>query len=138
MFMHEQIISSQKIKRTWFLGMSQFRFRLVARFIRASPVYILLWSYFFLSFPPQNVRIDSSFPAEYFELQESSLNGSYHRVKALKAGLTLIDGTLSSVVDEVSCSKKYFFEDSVCSRNLLLTLSTSSPLYSERQTWFVS
>lgn len=47
-----------------------------------------------------NVRIDSSFPAEYFELQESSLNGSYHRVKALKGGLTLIDGTLSSVVDE--------------------------------------
>ncbi|XP_070695859.1 nuclear pore membrane glycoprotein 210 isoform X2 [Pempheris klunzingeri] len=47
-----------------------------------------------------NVRIVTGFPAEYFELQESSLNGSYHRVKALKEGLTLIDATLSAVVDE--------------------------------------
>ncbi|XP_035513048.1 nuclear pore membrane glycoprotein 210 isoform X2 [Morone saxatilis] len=47
-----------------------------------------------------NVRIDTGFPAEYFELLESSLNGSYHRVKALKEGLTLIDATLSAVVDE--------------------------------------
>lgn len=50
----------------------------------------------------QNVRIDTGFPAEYFEVHESSLNGSYHRVKALKEGLTLIDATLSAVVDEVS------------------------------------
>lgn len=49
----------------------------------------------------QNVRIDTGFPAEYFELLESSLNGSYHRVKALKEGLTLIDATLRAVVDEV-------------------------------------
>ncbi|KAM9350611.1 nuclear pore membrane glycoprotein 210 [Symphorus nematophorus] len=47
-----------------------------------------------------NVRIDTVFPAEYFEVQESSLNGSYHRVKVLKEGLTLIDATLSAVVDE--------------------------------------
>lgn len=50
----------------------------------------------------QNVRIDSGFPSEYFELQESSLNGSYHRVKASKDGLTLIDASLSAVVDDVS------------------------------------
>lgn len=50
----------------------------------------------------QNVRIDTGFPLEYFELQESSQNGSYHRVKALKAGLTLIDASLSAVVDDVS------------------------------------
>lgn len=50
----------------------------------------------------QNVRINTAFPAEYFEVKESSLNGSYHRVKALKEGLTLIDATLSAVVDEVS------------------------------------
>lgn len=57
----------------------------------------------FFFFPPsQNVRIDTGFPAEYFELKESSLNGSYHRVRALKGGLTLIDATLNSVVDEVS------------------------------------
>lgn len=30
------------------------------------------------------------------------MNGSYHRVKALKEGLTLIDATLSAIVDEVS------------------------------------
>lgn len=63
----------------------------------------------------QNVRIGTVFPAEYFELQESSVNGSYHRVKALKEGLTLIDATLSAVVDEVSvigtvtlCMSLYF------------------------------
>uniref|UniRef100_A0A8C9X127 Nucleoporin 210 n=1 Tax=Sander lucioperca TaxID=283035 RepID=A0A8C9X127_SANLU len=47
-----------------------------------------------------NVRIGTVFPLEYFELLESSLNGSYHRVKALKEGLTLIDATLRAVVDE--------------------------------------
>ncbi|XP_075955942.1 nuclear pore membrane glycoprotein 210 isoform X1 [Anarhichas minor] len=47
-----------------------------------------------------NVRIDTGFPSEYLELLESSVNGSYHRVKALKEGLTLIDATLKAVVDE--------------------------------------
>ncbi|KAM9856209.1 nuclear pore membrane glycoprotein 210 [Aulostomus maculatus] len=47
-----------------------------------------------------NVRIDTGFPTEYFEILESSLNGSYHHVKALKEGLTLIDATLRAVVDE--------------------------------------
>ncbi|XP_044066781.1 nuclear pore membrane glycoprotein 210 isoform X1 [Siniperca chuatsi] len=47
-----------------------------------------------------NVRIGTGFPAEYFELLESSPNGSYHRVKALQEGLTLIDATLRAVVDE--------------------------------------
>lgn len=65
-------------------------------------------SFFFSRLFSQNVRIDSSFPAEYFEVKESSVNGSYHRVKALKSGLALIDGTLRAVVDEVSCSHMYF------------------------------
>ncbi|XP_053281143.1 nuclear pore membrane glycoprotein 210 isoform X2 [Pleuronectes platessa] len=47
-----------------------------------------------------NVRIVTDFPSEYFELLDSSLNGSYHHVRALKEGLTLIDATLKSVVDE--------------------------------------
>ncbi|KAM7404954.1 hypothetical protein PAMP_012253 [Pampus punctatissimus] len=47
-----------------------------------------------------NVRVGTGFPVEYFEVLESSLNGSYHRVKALKEGLTLIDATLRTVVDE--------------------------------------
>ncbi|XP_034551492.1 nuclear pore membrane glycoprotein 210 isoform X2 [Notolabrus celidotus] len=46
-----------------------------------------------------NVRINTVFPVEYFELHHSSLNGSYHRVKALKEGLTVIDATLTAVVD---------------------------------------
>ena len=50
----------------------------------------------------QNVRIDTVFPAEYFEVQQSSLNGSYHHVRALKEGLTIIGATLRAVVDEVS------------------------------------
>ncbi|XP_026223610.1 nuclear pore membrane glycoprotein 210 isoform X2 [Anabas testudineus] len=47
-----------------------------------------------------NVRIGTVFPVEYFDVLESSLNGSYHRVKALKDGLTLIDATLKAVVHE--------------------------------------
>uniref|UniRef100_A0AAR2LXC3 BIG2 domain-containing protein n=1 Tax=Pygocentrus nattereri TaxID=42514 RepID=A0AAR2LXC3_PYGNA len=46
-----------------------------------------------------NIRIETTFPKEFFEVLESSLNGSYHRVKALKHGQTIIDGTLKSVVD---------------------------------------
>ncbi|KAL7865087.1 hypothetical protein AOLI_G00165070 [Acnodon oligacanthus] len=46
-----------------------------------------------------NVRIEAKFPKEFFEILESSQNGSYHRVKALKHGQTIIDGTLKSVVD---------------------------------------
>ncbi|XP_072305024.1 nuclear pore membrane glycoprotein 210 [Eucyclogobius newberryi] len=44
------------------------------------------------------VRIDTVFPASYFETLDSSLNGSYHRVKALNEGLTLFDATLTAVV----------------------------------------
>uniref|UniRef100_A0A3B5BEP0 Nucleoporin 210 n=1 Tax=Stegastes partitus TaxID=144197 RepID=A0A3B5BEP0_9TELE len=47
-----------------------------------------------------NVRIGTNFPVEYFEVLGSSLNGSYHHVRALKDGLTLIDATLKAVVDE--------------------------------------
>lgn len=50
----------------------------------------------------QNVRIGTVFPVEYFKVLESSLNGSYHRVRALKDGLTLIDATLNAVVAKVS------------------------------------
>uniref|UniRef100_A0A673Z9C5 Nucleoporin 210 n=1 Tax=Salmo trutta TaxID=8032 RepID=A0A673Z9C5_SALTR len=53
-----------------------------------------------------NIRIEAAFPEEYFEILESSLNGSYHRVKALKNGLTLIEAVLKSVVDQVSFKLK--------------------------------
>ncbi|XP_054647663.1 nuclear pore membrane glycoprotein 210 isoform X2 [Dunckerocampus dactyliophorus] len=47
-----------------------------------------------------NIRIDSVFPLEHFEILHSSLNGSFHHVRALKEGLTLFDATLRAVVDE--------------------------------------
>uniref|UniRef100_A0A672IUC1 BIG2 domain-containing protein n=1 Tax=Salarias fasciatus TaxID=181472 RepID=A0A672IUC1_SALFA len=48
-----------------------------------------------------NVRIGTEFPAEYFEVLESSTNGSYHHVRALKEGLTVIEASLRAVVDQV-------------------------------------
>ncbi|RVE70662.1 hypothetical protein OJAV_G00067530 [Oryzias javanicus] len=47
-----------------------------------------------------NVRISTVFAAEYFEVLHSSKNGSYHYVRALKDGLTLIDATLRAVEDD--------------------------------------
>uniref|UniRef100_A0A673IRM6 Nuclear pore membrane glycoprotein 210-like n=1 Tax=Sinocyclocheilus rhinocerous TaxID=307959 RepID=A0A673IRM6_9TELE len=47
-----------------------------------------------------NIRIETMFPTEYFEVLHSSVNGSYHHVKALKRGQTIIDGTLEAVVDQ--------------------------------------
>ncbi|XP_060793096.1 nuclear pore membrane glycoprotein 210 [Neoarius graeffei] len=47
-----------------------------------------------------NVRIEPTFPKEFFEVLESSLNGSHHRVKAVKNGQTVIEGTLRAVVDQ--------------------------------------
>ncbi|XP_053325422.1 nuclear pore membrane glycoprotein 210 [Spea bombifrons] len=47
-----------------------------------------------------NMRIEAILPEEYFELLESSLNGSYHRVKARKSGQTVIDAALTCMVDQ--------------------------------------
>ncbi|NWX09478.1 PO210 protein, partial [Caloenas nicobarica] len=46
-----------------------------------------------------NIRIDAKLSEEYFEVLKSSLNGSYHYVKAIKKGQTIIDAALTSVVD---------------------------------------
>eukprot|EP00079_Xenopus_tropicalis_P032145 XP_017945916.1 PREDICTED: nuclear pore membrane glycoprotein 210 [Xenopus tropicalis] len=47
-----------------------------------------------------NIRIEAKIPKEYFEVLETSLNGSYHRVKALKSGQTIIDAALTCMVDQ--------------------------------------
>uniref|UniRef100_A0A803Y1L6 Nucleoporin 210 n=1 Tax=Meleagris gallopavo TaxID=9103 RepID=A0A803Y1L6_MELGA len=47
-----------------------------------------------------NIRINTKLSEEYFEVLKSSLNGSYHYVKAIKKGQTIIDAALTSVVDE--------------------------------------
>ncbi|XP_072277334.1 nuclear pore membrane glycoprotein 210 [Pyxicephalus adspersus] len=48
----------------------------------------------------ENIRIEAQIPNEYFEVLESSLNGSYHYVKTLKSGQTIIDAALRCMVDE--------------------------------------
>ncbi|NXA45266.1 PO210 protein, partial [Nothocercus julius] len=47
-----------------------------------------------------NIRIDTKLSKEYFEVLKSSLNGSYHYVKTIKKGQTIIDAALTSVVDQ--------------------------------------
>uniref|UniRef100_A0A8C3UCH4 Nucleoporin 210 n=1 Tax=Catharus ustulatus TaxID=91951 RepID=A0A8C3UCH4_CATUS len=47
-----------------------------------------------------NIRITTQLSKEYFEVLQSSLNGSYHHVMAVKAGQTMIDAALTSVVDQ--------------------------------------
>uniref|UniRef100_A0A8C0JD59 Nucleoporin 210 n=1 Tax=Chelonoidis abingdonii TaxID=106734 RepID=A0A8C0JD59_CHEAB len=53
-----------------------------------------------------NIRINTELSEEYFEILKSSLNGSYHYVKAIKKGQTIIDAALTSVVDQVCLTKK--------------------------------
>uniref|UniRef100_A0A8C3NWH2 Nucleoporin 210 n=1 Tax=Cyanoderma ruficeps TaxID=181631 RepID=A0A8C3NWH2_9PASS len=48
-----------------------------------------------------NIRITTELSREHFEVLQSSLNGSYHYVMAVKAGQTTIDAALTSVVDQV-------------------------------------
>ncbi|NWS71177.1 PO210 protein, partial [Crotophaga sulcirostris] len=47
-----------------------------------------------------NIRINTKLSKEYFEVLKSSLNGSYHYVRAIKKGQTVIDAALTSVVDQ--------------------------------------
>ncbi|KAG2470444.1 PO210 protein, partial [Polypterus senegalus] len=47
-----------------------------------------------------NIHIEAEIPNEYFQILKSSLNGSYHHVKALKKGQVVIEGALTSVVDQ--------------------------------------
>ncbi|XP_066051848.1 nuclear pore membrane glycoprotein 210 isoform X2 [Chamaea fasciata] len=47
-----------------------------------------------------NIRITTELSREHFEVLQSSLNGSYHHVRAVKAGQTTIDAALTSVVDQ--------------------------------------
>ncbi|XP_018095905.1 nuclear pore membrane glycoprotein 210 [Xenopus laevis] len=47
-----------------------------------------------------NIRIEAKIPKDYFEVLETSLNGSYHKVKAIKSGQTIIDAALTCMVDQ--------------------------------------
>uniref|UniRef100_A0A2K6BJS9 Nucleoporin 210 like n=1 Tax=Macaca nemestrina TaxID=9545 RepID=A0A2K6BJS9_MACNE len=45
-----------------------------------------------------NLRITHNFPKEYFEEQLTTVNGSYHIVKALKDGVVVISASLTSII----------------------------------------
>ncbi|XP_061474146.1 nuclear pore membrane glycoprotein 210 isoform X2 [Rhineura floridana] len=48
----------------------------------------------------ENLRIDMYLSKEYFKVLWSSLNGSYHHVKAIKEGHIVISASLTSIVDQ--------------------------------------
>ncbi|XP_073077311.1 nuclear pore membrane glycoprotein 210-like isoform X4 [Manis javanica] len=45
-----------------------------------------------------NLRIMCQFPTEYFEEQLTTMNGSYHVVKAVKDGVVVINASLNSII----------------------------------------
>ncbi|XP_007948814.1 nuclear pore membrane glycoprotein 210 [Orycteropus afer afer] len=47
-----------------------------------------------------NIRIETMFPPDFFEVLSSSRNGSYHHIRAIKRGQTTISAALTSVVDQ--------------------------------------
>ena len=51
----------------------------------------------------QNIRIKADFAGEYFEVLHSTVNGTYHHIRALQSGLTEIEAALVSIVKPVSC-----------------------------------
>ncbi|BFZ03901.1 hypothetical protein BsWGS_06940 [Bradybaena similaris] len=51
-------------------------------------------------YPSDNVRVVGDFPAQYLQVLYSSINGTYHRVRALLKGETTIDGLLASIVGD--------------------------------------
>ena len=62
--------------------------------------------YFWADF--QNLRIMYQFLREYFEEQLTTVNGSYHVVKALKDGVVLINASLTSIVYQVGIKRTFF------------------------------
>ncbi|KAH9518820.1 hypothetical protein Btru_006348 [Bulinus truncatus] len=50
-------------------------------------------------YPSDNVRVEAEFDSKYLKVLFSSVNGTYHKVRALLKGDTIIDGTLVSVID---------------------------------------
>ncbi|XP_069933786.1 nuclear pore membrane glycoprotein 210-like isoform X3 [Oryctolagus cuniculus] len=56
-----------------------------------------------------NLRITYDFPKEYFEEQLTSVNGSYHVVKALKNGVVVINASLTSIISQTKDIKPVKF-----------------------------
>ena len=58
----------------------------------------------------QNIRIRADFAEEYFKVLHSTVNGTYHYVRALKSGLTEIEATLVAIVKPVRAQFLLFFQ----------------------------
>ncbi|XP_049736545.1 nuclear pore membrane glycoprotein 210-like [Elephas maximus indicus] len=56
-----------------------------------------------------NLRITHEFPKEYFEEQLTTVNGSYHIVKALKDGVVVINASLTSIIYQSKSSQPIGF-----------------------------
>lgn len=58
----------------------------------------------------QNLRIMCQFLREYFEEQLTTVNGSYHVVKAVKSGVVVINASLTSIIYQVGIQRLKTFE----------------------------
>ena len=77
-----------------------------------SPIKFLWWNLKYSTLPtchqvwsllvPQNIRIDTIFQDEYFEVLKSTVNGSHHYVRTKQSGITEINAALVAVVRPVS------------------------------------
>lgn len=56
----------------------------------------------------QNLRIMYQFLRDYFEEQLTTVNGSYHVVKALKSGVVVINASLTSIIHQVGIKRTVF------------------------------
>ncbi|XP_006861549.1 PREDICTED: nuclear pore membrane glycoprotein 210-like isoform X2 [Chrysochloris asiatica] len=56
-----------------------------------------------------NLRITHEFPKEYFEEQLTTVNGSYHVVKALKDGVAVVNASLTSIISQSKSSQPIGF-----------------------------
>lgn len=59
----------------------------------------------------QNVRLKTDFVSKHFDVISSSINGSYHVVRAKSPGHTNINSLLRAVIKKV----RYYVESSICS-----------------------
>ncbi|XP_052692934.1 nuclear pore membrane glycoprotein 210-like [Crassostrea angulata] len=51
-------------------------------------------------YPSDNVMLKAMFPEEYFDVRFSTKNGTYHHVYTKKPGKTVIEGVLTSIIQE--------------------------------------
>ena len=55
------------------------------------------WTFINFTFFYQNIRIDTSFDPSYFQVLWSSANGSFHHVRTLQKGKTMLTAMYTSI-----------------------------------------